>query len=66
MKQPIDLEAIRSADTELAQLLEEHPELREFNNGRQQALEVWLEDLDNPDATPCLPRGTRSHSRITT
>ena len=41
---PIDLEAIRKADAKLKQLLEDHPDLREFNPERQEALEAWLED----------------------
>lgn len=41
---PIDLEAVRRADAKLKQLLEDHPELREPNPERQQALEAWLED----------------------
>jgi len=41
---PSDLEAIRRADARLKQLLQEHPELREPNPERQEALEAWLED----------------------
>jgi len=41
---PIDLEAIRKADARLKQLLEDHPDLREPNPERQEALEAWLED----------------------
>jgi hypothetical protein len=48
---PIDLEAIRQADARLKQLLEDHPDLREFNPERQEALEAWLEDhLQEQDA----------------
>ena len=42
-ERPIDLEAIRRADAKLKQLLEDHPELREPNPERQEALEAWLE-----------------------
>ena len=42
-KRPIDLEAIRRADAQLKQLLKDHPELREPNPERQQALAEWLE-----------------------
>jgi hypothetical protein len=51
---PINLEAVRQADADLARLLEEHPELREPNPERQQALEDWLQDHiqeDMDDAT---------------
>jgi len=41
---PSDLEAIRRADARLTQLLEEHPELREPNPERQEALEAWREE----------------------
>ena len=41
---PINLEAIRKADARLKQLLEDHPDLGEFNPERQEALEAWLED----------------------
>jgi hypothetical protein len=41
---PIDLEAIRKADARPKQLLEDHPDLREPNPERQEALEAWLED----------------------
>jgi hypothetical protein len=41
---PIDREAVRRADAKLKQLLEDHPELREPNPERQQALEAGLED----------------------
>ena len=41
---PIDLEAVRRADAKLKQLLAEHPELREPNSERQEALEAWLEE----------------------
>lgn len=41
---PIDLEAIRKADARLKQLLEDHPDLREPNPERQEALEAWLKD----------------------
>ena len=54
-EKPIDLEAVRRADAKLKQLLEEHPELREPNPARQQALEVWLQEHpqeDTDDATP--------------
>ena len=53
-EKPIDLEAVRRADAKLKQLLEEHPELREPNPARQQALEAWLKDHmeDENDATP--------------
>jgi hypothetical protein len=43
-KKPIDLEAVRRADAELAKLLTEHPELREPNPEREEALRHWLED----------------------
>ena len=43
-RKPIDLEAVRRADAKLKQLLEDHPELREPNPERQEALEAWLED----------------------
>jgi hypothetical protein len=43
-EKPIDLEAIRRADARLKQLLEDHPELRDPNQERQEALEAWLED----------------------
>ena len=41
---PIDLEVIRKANARLKQLLEDHPDLREPNPERQEALEAWLED----------------------
>jgi hypothetical protein len=41
---PIDIEAVRQADAKLAKLLADHPELREHNPERQEALEAWLED----------------------
>ena len=48
---PIDLEAIRQADARLKQLLEDHPDLREPNPERQEALEAWLADhLQEQDA----------------
>jgi cytochrome c556 len=53
-EKPIDLEAVRRADARLKQLLEEHPELREPNPERQEALEAWLESHlqeDTDDAT---------------
>ncbi len=40
-KRPLDLEAIRQADATLAQLLADHPELREPHLERQQALTAW-------------------------
>ena len=43
-RKPIDLEAVRRADAKLDQLLREHPELREPNPERQQALEAWMQD----------------------
>ncbi len=43
-EKPIDLEAVRRADAKLKQLLADHPELREPNPERQQALEDWLRD----------------------
>ena len=42
-RKPIDLDAVHRADAKLDQLLQEHPELREPNPERQQALEGWLE-----------------------
>jgi len=42
-EKPVDLEAVRRADAKLTQLLEEHPELREPNPERQEALAAWLE-----------------------
>ena len=48
-EKPIDLEAVRRADARLKQLLEKHPELREPNPDRQQALEAWLEDLEHQE-----------------
>jgi hypothetical protein len=54
-EKPIDLEAVRRADAKLKQLLEDHPELREPNPERQEALEEWLRDHteeDTDDATP--------------
>jgi len=54
-EKPIDLEAVRQADADLARLLEEHPDLRKPNPERQQALEAWLHDHtreDEDDATP--------------
>ena len=43
-EKPIDLEAVRRADAKLAKLLKDHPELREPNPEREEALEAWLED----------------------
>lgn len=43
-RKPIDCEAVRQADAELARLLAEHPELREPNLERQQALDAWLQE----------------------
>jgi len=43
-EKPIDFEAVRRADAKLKQLLADHPELREPNPERQQALEDWLRD----------------------
>jgi hypothetical protein len=43
-RKPIDIEAVRRADAKLAQLLRDHPELREPNPERQEALEAWLEE----------------------
>lgn len=54
-RKPIDREAVRRADAKLDQLLQEHPELREPNPARQQALEGWLQEhiQEAPDdATP--------------
>jgi hypothetical protein len=65
MKKSIDLEAIRSADARLVQLLEDHPELRETNNERQQALEEWLLSLEEDVTGETLLGGPRSHNRIT-
>jgi hypothetical protein len=48
-ERPIDLEAVRRADAKLEQLLEDHPELREPNPERQEALEAWLEDLQEEE-----------------
>lgn len=49
-RKPIDLEAVRRADEKLKKLLEEHPELREPNPERQEALEAWLQGhLDESD-----------------
>jgi hypothetical protein len=53
-RKPIDLEAVRRADAKLKQLLQEHPELREPNPEREQALQAWLEEHgqeDRDDAT---------------
>ena len=47
----VDLDAIRRAETKLDQLLREHPELRESNPERQQALAEWLDALDQKDTT---------------
>jgi hypothetical protein len=47
----INLDAVRRADAKLDLLLREHPELREPNPERQQALEAWLDALDQEDAT---------------
>jgi hypothetical protein len=44
-KKPINLDAIRQLDAELAKVLQEHPELRAPNPERQQALEEWLQKL---------------------
>jgi hypothetical protein len=43
-EKPIDLEAVRRVDAKLKKLLEDHPELREPNPERQEALEDWLKD----------------------
>jgi hypothetical protein len=48
-EKPIDLEAVRRAQARLKQLLADHPELREPNPERQQALEAWLEDLEEEE-----------------
>jgi hypothetical protein len=48
-EKPIDLEAVRRADAKLKQLLEDHPELREPNPEREEALEAWLEDTLEED-----------------
>jgi len=48
-EKPIDLEAVRRADAKLKQLLEDHPELREPNPERQEALEAWLEGLEEEE-----------------
>ena len=48
-RKPIDLEAVRRADARLMQLLADHPELREPNPERQEALEAWLQDLRQED-----------------
>ena len=45
-RKPIDLAAVRYALGRLDRLLAEHPELREPSPDRQQALEEWLETLD--------------------
>ena len=48
-KKPVDLEAVCRADAKLAKALEDYPELREPNPGRQEALETWLEDLEKDE-----------------
>jgi hypothetical protein len=51
-RRPIDLDAVRRAEAKLDQLLREHPELREANPERQQALEEWLRD-NLKEQVPC-------------
>jgi hypothetical protein len=48
-EKPIDLAAVRRADDQLAQLLQDHPELR--NPERAEALEAWLQSLDTEKDT---------------
>lgn len=49
-EQPIDLEAIRNIDTKIDRVLETYPELQAIDPERQQALEEWLEDLEQGEA----------------
>lgn len=42
-RRPVDIGAVRRAEAKLDQLLREHPELREANPERQQALDEWLQ-----------------------
>jgi len=54
-RKPIDRDAVRRADAQLDQLLQEPPELCEPNPARRQALEGWLESHqqeETDDATP--------------
>jgi hypothetical protein len=46
---PINLDAIRRLDAELAKVLQEHPELRAPNPERQEALESLLRKLEEED-----------------
>ena len=66
-RKPIDLEAVRRADAKLDQLLREHPELREPNPERQQALEAWLQDHlqeEHDNGTEADREPTRQATRL--
>ena len=62
-KKPIDLERVRRADADLAKLLEEHPDLCESNPERQQALEAWVHDTLQQEATDDGTQEDREEAR---
>ena len=49
-EKPIDPEAVRGIDAKIDRVLETYPELQAIDPGRQQALEEWLEDLEQGEA----------------
>ena len=45
-EESVDLEAVQRLEAKLARVLAKYPELQESNPERQQALEEWLEELE--------------------
>ena len=67
LRKPIDFEAVRQADADLAKLLADHPELREPNPERQHAPQrVGMSADQGPirqrrrrlNPSPCVSHGT--------
>jgi hypothetical protein len=48
-KHPIDLEAVRRAEEQLAEVLRQYPQLLEPNPEREAALADWLRGLDTEE-----------------